>query len=576
MNFNIKVVLAQNYPLSSDFIYNTAIYDYKLFSNSDSFQLCNGNQNFHLISKIYDEAGRDLFDRNNQEINSIPDSIIRPPINISSFTFRGKLGQFTKNLMTMFSIHSPFNCSFDSLSPLVYFWNTSQVFDNWIKMTQLMSRIPCFVQLNHLNFITNFRYLFIDRTNALMHTIFVPAAVFGNGLPIPPNRYQEYNNFIQAVREYQVRFNNNHERQIDDVEFNNQVYKVQYNDGRFIGNTGPLASDWYFNSNIDMRSAYNTVSLLKTLFDFCLLGSFFNEKKTITLPNAAMFISYKTGAGGEGLKFTAKYYTNVPENVLNLNSTQLITQYIYNRVAADQRTRQDIERTTQFTFVNMPINNFTRIYNVIDELGVIQQHPLAAYSLRNLYRGLLGSEEYHKIHFALFFSGLFGHIWDYVLRYFDPIIPPHLIELDVATLKLTKNEFSFVQHIGSVLGSYIFDYKTLPEKNILLGYNINNLSKCMNFGLCSLKDNVNYNTTYYASNHPVGLFPICYQNLDFYVDIHCWKSYKSLLNYMNTRQKRYLVLDNLNHYGRRAMTVLDPYGIFMHFHDESRGIQPSN
>jgi uncharacterized protein YeeX (DUF496 family) len=45
---------------------------------------------------------------------------------------------------------------------------------------------------------------------------------------------------------------------------------------------------------------------------------------------------------------------------------------------------------------------------------------------------------------------------------------------------------------------------------------------------------------------------------------------------MNTRQKRYLVLDNLNHYGRRAMTVLDPYGIFMHFHDESRGIQPSN
>ena len=134
LNFNIKVVLAQNHPLSSDFIYNASIYDYKLFSRSDSFAICNNQTNFHLISKIYDEAGRDIFDANNDEIKAIPDSITKPPINISSFTFRGKLGQFSKNLMTMFSIHSPFNVSFDSLSPLVYFWNTTNVLDNWYKL----------------------------------------------------------------------------------------------------------------------------------------------------------------------------------------------------------------------------------------------------------------------------------------------------------------------------------------------------------------------------------------------------------------------------------------------------------
>ena len=45
---------------------------------------------------------------------------------------------------------------------------------------------------------------------------------------------------------------------------------------------------------------------------------------------------------------------------------------------------------------------------------------------------------------------------------------------------------------------------------------------------------------------------------------------------MRTRKQRELLFDNLTSYGRRAMTVLDPYGIFMHFQRDERGLASSD
>ena len=35
-------------------------------------------------------------------------------------------------------------------------------------------------------------------------------------------------------------------------------------------------------------------------------------------------------------------------------------------------------------------------------------------------------------------------------------------------------------------------------------------------------------------------------------------------------------MDHLNTYGRRCFTILDPYGIFLHFHNETKGLRPAD
>jgi hypothetical protein len=142
--------------------------------------------------------------------------------------------------------------------------------------------------------------------------------------------------------------------------------------------------------------------------------------------------------------------------------------------------------------------------------------------------------------------------------------------------KVTKPEFSFVKHIGSPLASYCLDFKENPELNIMLGYNMADMGKCISGSILSISDKVSYNTTYYTKPKPVGLFPVVFQNINFHVSVKIWRSWRSLLALMSTREQRDKIMDNLSQYGRRIFTVLDPYGIFMHFHNETRGLNPSD
>ena len=45
---------------------------------------------------------------------------------------------------------------------------------------------------------------------------------------------------------------------------------------------------------------------------------------------------------------------------------------------------------------------------------------------------------------------------------------------------------------------------------------------------------------------------------------------------MKSRKERNLLFDNLNQYGRRCKTVLDLYGIFMHFQENKNGLASQN
>ena len=147
---------------------------------------------------------------------------------------------------------------------------------------------------------------------------------------------------------------------------------------------------------------------------------------------------------------------------------------------------------------------------------------------------------------------------------------------EAQVFKMTYKEFTFVKYIGSPLAAYFYDFKTQQERNILLGYNLGNLSKCIENGCLTVTDKVGYNAMYKTRSKPLGLFPVVFQNINLTVTCSCWRSFKNLLGLMKTRQQRDLLMDHLNTYGRRCFTILDPYGIFLHFHNEKKGLQPAD
>lgn len=556
LDFNLKCVLGQGYPLSSDFIFNIQKYDKSNFEKSMFYFLIRGVNNFKIFNKIIDEAGQELFS-NNVPSDNIPDYILKPPVTISSYKFTGELGPIQKNLMTMLSFHSPYNVTLDTMVPLAYFFNNVLVSANWKRTILFMSRIPIYVQLDNMTVLTCFRYLFGDGVVFLNSFFrFHDDAIF--------NRNRDSWN---AFRNFCINFNNlyiNDVRQHNNVDSENIVYNVQYNDGRFYGDTGPLANDWYYTADSSLKSDYNTVSFIKCIFDICCLGSCFNDGNNYTLNNAAVFCSFKQG----NFKFCGKY--SMKRNA-DSNSTSSICQSFYNKIMSDQLIKDEIIRNSGFNFP--AFGTIYQMYNYGSESINHAVFPLADLAVKSFFKGVFGLENYIRSCFGLFISGLFGHLFDYVLRYFD-LDHINTMDQEVVDFRIAHSDFNFVQHIGSLLGSYFFDYKTLPEKNILIGYNLNYLSKCLQYNILSVADNVRYNTTYYASNKNIGLFPIIYQNIDFYVKIRCYRSFKYLLSLMNTRSKRQQVFASLNQYGRRCFTVLDPYGIFLYFHDSSGGIKP--
>lgn len=110
---------------------------------------------------------------------------------------------------------------------------------------------------------------------------------------------------------------------------------------------------------------------------------------------------------------------------------------------------------------------------------------------------------------------------------------------------------------------------------MLGGYNIIKFSKLFGLGIVSFRDKLISKTIYTPLKYPNVLFPIVYKNgiLNIYSKIY--RSYKHLLKQINTRKARDYLFDNLTQYGRRAMTILDPYGIFMHFYTGHKALKPS-
>ena len=561
--FNIKVPLGDGFPMSSDFIFNTNIFNDDLYINTNSFNYSLNNREFTIVKRINDEAGQSLF-QDHRELISIPKKYLDPPIHISSYQFTADLGQMTKQNMTMISMHDPLNITYDTMSPFPMYLNPYNVSSIWSNFILFFSRIPIFCKYGNEYWIANMSCVF-DNDWVGLH------AFFTKNFNLAPN-FANFRRFL--IKKYDGRYVGappNAVRQISATEKDNLIFDLAYSDGRFFGVNSPQPNDWYLNRNDNLQSNFNNVSFIKCALEICMLAAAWNETKNFTLGNGAIFINI-TPQGN--VKFTGKYFRKSPGTI---PTTLGIFQYAFTQFKSSQELRQQINNEIEFDLTNLQFNNFVPLVTVVNETRYHPNYTMYDYAVKNLFLCVNGLEEWYRSNLALWLAGVYGHIFDFVLRYFDPMnTSANQMAMEVQLFKMTYKSFQFVQHIGSPLASYCYDFKTIPQENILLGYNLGNFGKLVNMGCLSVSDQIKYNTVYRTKIKPVALFPVIYQNINFIVNISVWRSFRPLLSLMKTRQQRDIVMDHLNTYGRRCFTILDPYGIFLHFHNETKGLRPAD
>ena len=555
LTFKIKVPLCRGFPLSSDFIYNTNIINNDLMLDTLCFNRILQKENFEILTRIYEEAGQSIF-RDTNEMASIPAKYLEPPIHISSYNFTADIGPITKQYMTMLSLHNPLNITFDSQVPLATFFNAKTLGDQWSKFLLFFSRVPIFVKFGDKKFIMNLKQIFDNQWIGL-NSFFNKHDDLCEGIGT-------FRSFFKNARTNVYTLN---DRNLYPEEKNNIFYDISYSDGRFHGVNSPQVNDWYLNRNDNLESSFNNVSAIKCILEINNLGAAFNETGNYTLGNAAIFINC-TPQGD--IKFTGKYFKKSPPK---LNDTQTILEFCYNQFRNNVDIRNAINNEIGLDITGN-FSEYIHNYEYLYESDFNPTYWIEDYSVKNLFLCLNGLEEWYRSNFALWLAGIYGHHWDFCLKYFSCRRDVSNLNKEAQTFKVTNKDFVFVQHLGSPLASYFLDFKQQPEVSILLGYNLGNMGTCISKGLISISDKISYNTTYKTRLKPVGLFPVVFQNINFYVVAKVWRSYRHLLTLMKTRQQRDIVMDHLNTYGRRVFTILDPYGIFLHFHNENRGLKP--
>ena len=582
MQFNLQVPVGFGMPLHSDFIYSTKILDEEMFRREDE-----GIQDFEycpIINKIKDEANRNIFAV--EEIDGFNKKDLNPPTHIERFKFSANLGLQTKEYMTMISAQNPLNITFETTYALAKYFNSRNIQTQMNDFLIFFSRIPIFIQRDvgegKITYATN------------LQNLFSTLDVMGFWFEYPePLNLPELTAVKGAFKKLNGRIWNQGRRQRQENENDNMVYDMNYSEGRFLGVDSPQPVDWYMNTIENPRSSFNNSSMIKCIMTMCMLGAMYNNTNYYTLTNAAVFATYE---GNGSFKFTGKYLTNInysPTLFLNANEreesmTYHILEYVYNTFRNLPDIRDQIERETNFEFhdwVEMPVLNQNYAYlgqqrNIhvlytchfeMNQLGDASMQ--AAVQINKLVRGL---EDFYKNNMALWITGIWGLYFDKVLKFFPFEQTNEINATYLSVFEKINPNFGFITNYGSPLAIWCKFFKVEAEKNILLGYNLGNLSKLIELGAISIQDNISYNNTFIASKNPIGLYPVCYNNVNFTCSIYCWRSWKTLFKQCNTRKKRDQLFDYLNNYGKKAMTIMDPYGIFLHFHNSTRGLKPAD
>lgn len=520
---------------------------------------------FPHINDIISTCGQSIFtDDASPELQGIPREYVNPPIKITSNNFKIGISENSEKTYSIASLHPPLNITLETISPIAWVFNCKTLADQYRMLNIILSRTPIILIDNGYNYIFNWMN-FIDYQETIYNAFFE----IKDGNTINKENYA-------ALKLYMLKPNTetyiDGKRIINPLEKDNEVYNATYNDGQFTGFVSPQPNDFYTDNEENINSDFNNCSLLKCLFQITMLGIVYSNNYSYTLDNACILLTKTTGGG---FKYTGKYWK---KSVTAANETQNVLEGLIRRIRADQELQSKIKKEIGVE-VQAENWNKTVAFNVKIENGYDTKADLTLYNRvifsKNLFTSTLGLEDYDKMTISLFISGVLGHTWDYLLRFFK-YSSNTFMEKEASEIKKSYPAFQFIKHLGTPLASYIYDYKTISEQQILGGYNSLQFGRLLNNGILKIRDNVRGNTIYTPRREPNAIFPITFNNLLLECNTKCYRSYKKLLNYMKTRKQRNLLFENLSHYGRRCMTVLDPYGIFMHFQNINRGLVSSD
>ena len=447
-------------------------------------------------------------------------------------------------------------------------------------MFMIINKLPILVIRNNNLLAFNFSQFFLRKPNIILNTFFT-----FQELQVIQQTIGNFENFANLLLNTNpVAFNNDDvaDRHEHDKEPTNAVYKNYYADGQFTGIVSPQANDFFQSNETNVQSNFNNTSVIKCIFQTAMLANIFNTLNYYTLTNGCAIIRFDEN---QNMSYTGKYWVkSITSNVdndnqqnINVTTEQLLTR-LCTRINQDNALKQEIQRELGIAFPNKNRPDAT-YYTVREELNFnrLENRSLVNQAIfaNRLFFSTCGLEDPYKIEFALTFSGILGHSWDYLLRFF-------LFNTNAETdrqfndFRINYPSFEFVKHNGTPIASYIYDFKNgTTTNNILGGYNAVNFSRVLNYKIINIRDKISTKTIYSPPPTPNCLIPIVFNNALLQCKTKCYRSYRKLLNLMKTRKQRDYLFDRLTHYGRRCMTILDPYGIFMHFHDDSRGIRPS-
>jgi len=580
MKFNLQLPLGNGVPLHSDFIYNIDKYDDQMLNLPITQDIAYAP----VYRKIKEEAGKNIFVTD--EIPGIPKNLIQPSVHISKYEFKANLGTLIKEYMTILNFQSPLNINFKSSYALAKFFNSKNLEEQMKDFLLFFSRIPVYIQFKNIGLVTivtNLTGLLLgwENTGNAFH--------FKNYAGNPELKkivvaFEKWNGGIYEDEEQKHRV-------AKDTETDNVVYKIAYSEGRFYGVNSPQPVDWYMNTVENPQSSMNNISMLRAILEICMLGGAYNNNGYYTLTNAAIFANYEEKTGT--FRFTGKYLSNnqyspnISLHQDNLLHTSQIIETNYRNFKDNWEISGQITQETGFVFFEWNTKELNNYKNLGSDDKFIH---LTYYSVHeNNQRGLpsmeaaiqvtqcvTGLEDFYKNNLSIFIAGMYGLYWDKVLKYFDFSKKAEDNSASFSLFEFAYPSFSFVQNYGTPLAIWCKHFKTEAEKNILMGYSLGNLSKLIELGAVSVQDHVAYNTGIIPSKNPSAMYPVNYNNVNYTINITCWRSYKQLLMTAKTRKKRDNLFDYLNTYGKKCMTIMDPYGIFLHFHNETRGLEPSD
>jgi hypothetical protein len=380
-------------------------------------------------------------------------------------------------------------------------------------------------------------------------------------------------------------------REWEDNAASNAIFTNRYAVGQFTGMKSPQANDFYSDNNKNMESDFNNVTLIKCLFQIAMLGSVYaTDWKFYTLSNAALFVNLV----GNNLKFTGKFWYTPYNKLKDEDPREIITidnivNRILLRIQSNEELGKKIKEEISIT------NNSPEVWTLLkkeDFVQTIRQENTELFDTdkdlkdrelkaslelsQKLFLSTAGLESYLKENFALAFSGILGHTWDILLRFFEPNDNKKLTADEIEDARKKSSNFYFLKHLGTPIASYLFDLKDDTIQNdALQGYNSLHFGRIINDNLMTLSDRLKNTTNYKPQNVPNCLIPITFAPTLLQCRTKCYRNYKTLLKILKTRKQRDYLFEQLTQYGRRAMTVLDPYGIFMFFHKDLKGI-PGN